>query len=104
MENQSKESILIMELMAKLDAERRKNSKLEEKLSQLKDPSKNQTFYQEQLKEKDAIISKQQEQITQMRSRINYLLRKEWGKSSERNIKVLDDGQLIINFQGFELT
>ena len=45
MENQSKESILIMELMAKLDAERRKNSKLEEKLSQLKDPSKNQTFY-----------------------------------------------------------
>ena len=104
MENQSKESILIMELMAKLDAERRKNSKLEEKLSQLKDPSKNQTFYQEQLKEKDAIISKQQELITQMRSRINYLLRKEWGKSSERNIKVLDDGQLIINFQGFELT
>lgn len=87
--------LFVQQLLEERDAFYRENYKLREQLSGFDDFATERASYSQQIKEKDQIISRQQQQI-------NILLRKIWGKSSERYIKE-DPQQRKLDFEGLEL-
>jgi transposase len=89
------EELFVQQLLEERDAFYRENYKLRGQLSGFDDFAKERASYSQQVQEKDQIISRQQQQI-------NILLRKIWGKSSERFIKE-DPQQRKLDFDGLDL-
>jgi len=89
------EELFVQQLLEERDAFYRENYKLREQLSGFDDFDRERASYSQQIKEKDQIINRQQLQI-------NILLRKIWGKSSERYIKE-DPQQRKLDFEGLDL-
>ena len=89
------EELFVQQLLEERDAFYRENSKLKSQLSDFDNFATERASYSQQIKEKDQIINRQQQQI-------NILLRKIWGKSSERYIKE-DPQQRQFDFEGLEL-
>lgn len=87
--------LFVQQLLEERDAFYRENHKLREQLSSFDDFATERASYSQQIQEKDQIISRQQQQI-------NILLRKVWGKSSERFIKEAPQ-QRKLDFDGLEL-
>ena len=89
------EELFVQQLLEERDAFYRENFKLRDQLSGFDNFATERASYSQQIQEKDQIISRQQQQI-------NILLRKIWGKSSERFIKE-DPQQRKLDFEGLEL-
>lgn len=92
-----KDKELIIQLLKKLDEQRRENSKLEAKLAMLQDAQGMQDSYEAKLKEKDVTIGELNRQMASKDIYIEWLKRKVFGgRMSEKNINTA--GQLSIDF------
>jgi transposase len=89
------EELFLQQILEDRDRLYRETSKLRSELSGYEDFTSERTSYQQQLDEKDEAISKLKQQV-------EMLLRKVWGKSSERYIKE-DPQQRCIDFDGLDL-
>lgn len=89
------EELFVQQLLEQRDALYRETSKLKSQLSGFDDFAAERTLFEEKLQKRDQIISQQEQ-------RIKILLRKIWGKSSERYIKE-DPQQRKLDFDGLEL-
>lgn len=98
-----KDKELIIQLLKKLDEQRRENSKLEAKLAMLQDAQGMQDSYEAKLKEKDVTIGELNRQMASKDIYIEWLKRKVFGgRMSEKNINTA--GQLSIDFGELGLT
>jgi transposase len=89
------EELFVQQLLEERDEFYRENYRLREQLSGFDDFAAEKASLEEQLQKKDQIISQQEQ-------RISILLRKIWGKSSERFINE-DPQQRKLDFDGVEL-
>jgi len=91
----TEEELFLQQILEDRDRLYRETSKLRSQLSGYEDFASERTSYQQQLDEKDQAISKLKQQV-------EMLLRKIWGKSSERYIQE-DPQQRCIDFDGLDL-
>jgi transposase len=89
------EELFVQQLLEDRDEFYRENYRLREQLSGFDDFAAEKASLEEQLRKKDQIISQQEQ-------RISILLRKIWGKSSERFISE-DPQQRKLDFDGLDL-
>ncbi|MDA3928873.1 MAG: IS66 family transposase [Prolixibacteraceae bacterium] len=91
----TEEELFLQQILEDRDRLYRETSKLRSQLSGYEDFTSERTSYQQQLDEKDQAISKLKQQV-------EMLLRKIWGKSSERYIQE-DPQQRCLDFDGLDL-
>lgn len=114
----SYDNAFVEQLLAKLDQEYRLRRSAESRLAEMSDVAAMKEEYERKLAEKDKVIddrdkaieakdktlSEKEDEILRLNQRLQYLLRKVWGRMSEKSKLPKDPNQLEIDFGETDLT